>query len=124
MPTTALIFTAVLLQLGVFVCFTDSGRMGTTFLFIASMMWIALAIFTANAVRDWNRGNRIIFSIFFLLGCVLSALSMLPQRDARSPFTKLMYSEYPGGRAVYTGLLRLGVYAPGLLPPEPPEKPQ
>ncbi|MDA8130874.1 MAG: hypothetical protein M0011_05155 [Elusimicrobia bacterium] len=120
MPLSALIFTAVLIHLGTFVCYPESGRMGMTFLFISPLMWTGLAIFTANAVSSWNRGNRIIFAVFFLLACLFSALTLMPQKDGRSPYTKFLYSEYPKGESVYVGLLRLGIYAPSLRPPPPP----
>ncbi|MDA8244518.1 MAG: hypothetical protein M0025_10425 [Elusimicrobia bacterium] len=123
MPLSALIFSAVLIHLGIFVCYPESGQMGMLFLFVAPLMWTGLAVFTANAVSGWNRGNRIIFAVFFLLACFFSALSLMPQKDGRSPFTKIMYDEYPDGKSLFAGLLRLGIYVPRLLPPAPPEKP-
>ena len=69
----------------------------------------------AKSTAGWLRWRRLRADVPF------SALAFLPQKDGISPLRKLTAGRYPDGRDLYFGLLRLGVDAPGLLPPKKEE---
>lgn len=110
-------------HLGVFVCYPESGKFGPTFLYISGLLWLAFAVLLNRAADNASRENRAFIAVAFALAAVFSALSLLPQKDGVSPLRKLTLGVYPDKRAVYVGLRRLGVDAPGLLPPAKEETP-
>lgn len=120
MNTGFLISSAALINLAVFVCFPDSGKFGFTFLYISALLWAAFAFFLGSYPPATAAG-RAARALAFVLGCLFCSLSFMPQRDALSPLRKLSAGHYPDRKALFLGLLRLGVDWPGLLPPQKPE---
>jgi Trk-type K+ transport system membrane component len=118
-----LIFLSAALHLAVFVCYPDSGRFGATFLYVSILLWTSLALLLSRAAPHASRENKAFMAVVFALAAALSAISLLPQKDSVSALRKLTSGVYPDGRAVYVGLRRLGIDAPGLLPPAQEEKP-
>ncbi len=118
--TGALILVSALVNLAAFVCFPETGRFGWTFLYISVLLWAAFAFFL-GAHPPLTAAGSAARLLTFALGCALAVLSFLPQRDAVSPLRKLSDGRYPDRRAVFLGLLRLGIDWPGLLPPQKPE---
>ncbi len=123
MPISAYIVIAVLVHLGAFISYPMSGRIGYTFLFISVLIWSGAAIFLSTGTYNWGRRAKAGLALAFTLICAFSALSFLPQKDGKSALGKLFSGHYPDSRAVYIGLLRLGVDAPRLLPPVQEEQP-
>ncbi len=121
MPISAYILAAALLHLCAFVSYPESGRFGFTFLYVSMIFWVGGAIFLNRAANYHGRAWKAAVFSGFALMCAFSALAFLPQKDGKSPFLKLISGRYPGKRDLYVGLLRLGVDAPGLLPPQKEE---
>jgi len=121
MPISAYILIAAALHLGAFVCYPESGRFGFTFLYLSIILWTAFSIFVNHAVSNAGTAWKAALAATFTLMCAFSALSFLPQKDGVSALKKVTSGRYPDKRALYFGLLRLGVDAPGLLPPQKEE---
>ncbi len=120
---STLILITVILHLAALVAYPMTGPAGYPFIIISSVIWITFAVFLANGTSSWERGNRAALTVVFVLLCAFSALSFLPQRDGSSALGKFLNGEYPDRRTLYIGLLNIGIDAPRLLPPAPPEKP-
>jgi hypothetical protein len=120
MNTATLIFLGLLVNVGAFVCFPDTGRFGFTFLYLSTLLWTAFAFFL-GARPPATVNGRALRALAFAAACLFSSLSFLPQRDSVNPLQKLNRGNYPDRKAVFTGLLRLGISVPALLPPQPPE---
>lgn len=118
LPISLFVFTAAALHLGAFVSYPHSGRFGFPFLYISLILWTAGAIFINRAANHYGAVWKTAIAAGFALMCAFSALAFLPQKDGVSPLRKLTSGHYPGGRDLYFGLRRLGVDAPGLLPPQ------
>lgn len=121
LPISLFIFIAAALHLAAFVSYPHSGRFGFTFLYISLILWSAGAIFINRAANYHGRAWKAAIAAGFALMCAFSAFAFLPQKDGKSPLLKLISGQYPDGRDMYFGLLRLGVDAPGLLPPQKEE---
>jgi FtsH-binding integral membrane protein len=119
--TLLLIITAV--HLGLFVSYPYTGRFGLTFLFVSALLWAGLALFIDRALQSYSSGTKAALILAFTLLCAFSTLSFLPQKDGISPLRKVSLGKYPARTDLYFGLLRLGVSAPGLLPPRKEEQP-
>ncbi len=122
MTTSAFILIAAVLHLGVFISYPQSGRFGFIFLYISILLWASFAIFINRAVNHYGMAWKAAITVGFTLMCAFSALSFLPQKDGISALQKFTSGNYPDKETLYFGLLRLGVDAPGLLPPEKKEK--
>jgi hypothetical protein len=120
---STLILVTVLLHLAALVAYPMTGPAGYPFLIISSMIWITFGVFLSNGTSSLERGTRTALAAVFALLCAFSALSFLPQQDGSSALGKFLNGEYPDRRTLYIGLLRIGIDAPRLLPPAPPEKP-
>lgn len=120
-PVSFYIFIAAALHLGAFVCYPQSGRFGLTFLYVSMILWTGGAIFVNRSANYYGKAWKIAIAAGFTLMCAFSALAFLPQTDRVSPLKKLTSGRYPDGKSLYFGLLRLGVDAPGLLPPQKEE---
>lgn len=121
MKISTLIILAVLVHLAVFICFPHTGRLGATFTYISLVLWVGLAIFLG--IRPpYSASAQVLTAALFLCGCLFSTLSFMPQKDAVNPLTKLSLGRFPTQTDIYWGLLRIGVDAPALRPPPPPEK--
>lgn len=118
-----LILIAAVPHLGAYVCYPESGRFGSVFLYVSLLVWAGLAIMMARVAAGATRENRAFIAVAFGLAAAVCAVSLLPQKDGVSPLRKLTSGVRPDKRALYNGLRRLGVDAPGLLPPAAPEKP-
>lgn len=123
MPISAYILIAALIHLAAFIAYPMSGRFAYPFLFISILVWSSFAIFVSMGTAGWGRAAKTGLALAFSFACAFSALSFLPQKDGKSALGKLLDGNYPDRRAVYIGLLRLGVDAPRILPPAPEEKP-
>jgi hypothetical protein len=123
MTISAYIFTAAIIHLAAFISYPMSGKFGHPFLYISILIWSAFAIFISTGTASWGGKAKAGLALAFALSCAFSALAFLPQNDGKSALGKLFAGSYPDSRAVYIGLLRLGVDAPRLLPPAPEEKP-
>lgn len=123
MPVSALFLIAALLHLGAFVCYPESGKMGPTYLYISVLLWTMFAVMLNRAALNASRENRAFIAVAFTLACAFSAISFLPQKDGVSALRKLAAGKYPDRPALYYGLRRLGIDAPGLLPPAKEETP-
>lgn len=120
-PISLYILIAAALHLGAFISYPHSGRFGFTFLYISMILWTGGAIFINRAANYHGKAWKTAIMIGFTLMCAFSALGFLPQKDGKSPFLKLISGQYPEKRDLYFGLLKLGVDAPGLLPPRKEE---
>lgn len=107
----------------VFVCYPASGRMGPVFTFISILLWSGFAILLGGPVSGLKTSDKAGVLAAFALACAISALSLLPQKDGRSPLTKLYDGARPAKTDIYAGLLRLGIDYPALLPPQKEEPP-
>lgn len=121
LPISSYVFVAAALHLAAFVSYPHSGRFGFTFLYISLILWTAGAIFINRAANYHGRAWKAAIAAGFALTCAFSALAFLPQKDGKSPLLKLISGRFPDGRDLYFGLLKLGVDAPGLLPPRKEE---
>lgn len=121
LPISLFIFIAAALHLAAFVSYPHSGRFGFTFLYISLILWSAGAIFINRAANYHGRAWKAAIAAGFALMCAFSAFAFLPQKDGKSPLLKLISGQYPGKRDLYFGLLKLGVDAPRLLPPQKEE---
>lgn len=121
LPISLYILIAAALHLAAFISYPHSGRFGFTFLYVSMILWTGGAIFINRAANYHGKAWKTAIAIGFTLICAFSALAFLPQRDGKSPFLKLISGQYPGKRDLYFGLLKLGVDAPGLLPPQKEE---
>lgn len=121
MPVSAFILAAAALHLAAFVSYPHSGRFGFPFLAVSMILWSAFAFYLNGTLTNSGKAWKAAVAALYTLMCAFSALAFLPQRDAVSPLKKLVSGQYPDGRALYFGLLRLGVDAPGLLPPQKEE---
>jgi hypothetical protein len=120
MRTLPLIIISLLVNLAAFIAFPETGRMGTTFLYVSAVLWTAFA-FLLGSRLPYGAAARALQAAFFILACAFSALSFLPQKDGFSPLRKLSDGRYPDGRSLFLGLLRLGIDCPSLLPPQKEE---
>lgn len=118
-----LILIAAALHLGAYVCYPDSGRFGSVFLYVSVLIWAGLSIMMARVAAGMSRENKAFVAVAFALAAAVCAISLLPQKDGVSALRKLTSGVYPDKRAVYVGLRRLGVEVPALAPPAAPEKP-
>jgi len=116
-----LIAAALLVNLAVFVSYPMSGTMGFTFLYISAVVWTAFAILLGNSVARFSAWPKVVISLIFALVCAFSGLSFLPQADKVPALSKFSDGKSPDRRAVYLGLLRLGINLPSLRPPQSPE---
>lgn len=123
MSISSLIFITAAVHLAVFVCYPYTGRFGLTFLYISALIWVGLALFIGRALETYSSGTKAGLALVFSLFCLIATLSLLPQKDGVSPLSKFSAGKYPDRPTVYYGLLRLGVSAPRLLPPQKEEKP-
>ena len=114
---------AILAHAAVFICYPDSGRMGPTVAFISLLLWSAFAILLGNTVSNLKTSDKAGLLCAYALGCALLVLSLLPQKDGVSPFSKLADGYVPAKTDIYRGLLRLGIDYPALLPPKKEEAP-
>lgn len=121
MKATPLIILGLLLNLGAFVCYPETGRMGMTFLYVSMMLWTAFALLITRYSPGPGPAWKTVQLMFFAVACAFSALSLLPQKDGISALTKFNKGQYPDKRDVYLGLLRLGINYPALLPPQKEE---
>lgn len=121
LPISSYVLVAAALHLGAFVSYPHSGRFGFTFLYISLILWTAGAIFINRAANYHGKAWKAAIAAGFALMCAFSAFAFLPQKDGKSPLLKLISGQYPDGRDLYFGLLKLGVDAPGLLPPQKEE---
>ncbi len=108
----------VILHLGVFVCYPDTGKMGFLFLIFSSMLWTACFIFLTTMLPSLRRSTVMFLNTAALLASLLSTLFFIPQEDGGSVFDKLALGIYPAKATVYRGLLRLGIDYKPLKPPE------
>ncbi|MCM2267631.1 MAG: hypothetical protein NDI60_07670 [Elusimicrobiales bacterium] len=120
MTTGTLIALGLLINLGVFVCFPETGRFGVTFLYLSCLLWTAFAFFLGSRA-PFTRLGRWLRALAFAAACLFACLSFLPQKDNNNPLEKLTRGQYPDRRSVFLGLLRLGIDYPGLLPPQKEE---
>jgi len=118
-----MIMAAACANLAVFVCFPLSGPLAPTFTFVSILLWAVLAMFLGGPLRPSGAGAKAAVVLLFAAGALLSALTLLPQKDAVSPLQKLAAGRRPDKRDVYFGLLKLGVEYPALLPPAGKEAP-
>lgn len=118
-----LVLLTAMLHLAAFVSYPESGKFGVTFLYISGLLWIAFALLLTRAAAAATRENRAFIAVAFALAVAVSVLSLLPQKDGVSALRKLATGVYPDGRSFYVGLRRIGIDAPGLLPPAAEEKP-
>jgi len=118
-----LVLLTALIHLAAFVSYPESGRFGVTFVYISGLLWIAFALLLTRAAAAATRENRAFIAVVFALAAAVAVLSLLPQKDGVSPLRKLAAGVYPDGRSFYVGLRRIGIEAPGLLPPAAEEKP-
>lgn len=116
-----LIAAGLLINLGVFVSYPMSGHMGFTFLYISAVLWTALAVLIGRSASQLGSWPRFVIIVGFSLACAFCGLSFLPQADKVTALNKFADGKYPDRRAVYLGLLRLGVNVPSLRPPAMPE---
>lgn len=123
MSISSFIFIAAAVHLGVFVSYPYTGKFGLTFLYISALMWAGLALFIGRTLESWSASTRAGLATAFFMFCALSTLSLLPQKDGVSPLRKFSSGKFPDRSALHFGLLRLGISAPGLLPPKKEEKP-
>ena len=121
LPVSLYIMIAAALHLGAFVSYPHSGRFGFTFLYVSMILWTAGAVFINRAANYHGRAWKAAIAAGFALMCAFSAFAFLPQADGSNALRKLVSGRYPDGRDLYFGLLRLGVDAPGLLPPQKEE---
>ena len=121
LPISLYVLIAAVLHLAAFVSYPHSGRFGFTFLYISLILWTAGAVFINRAVNFHGRAWKAAIAAGYALMCAFSAFAFLPQKDGVTPLRKLAAGRSPDGRALYFGLLRLGVDAPGLLPPQKEE---
>ena len=112
---------AVLVHFAVFISYSDTGRLGTLFLFISIMAWTAVFIFGSIPMANMKRTAVFFLNLFALLVALLSAVLFMPQADSISVFDKIALEHYPAKADVYRGLLRLGIdYTPFKPPPQKP----
>jgi hypothetical protein len=123
MSISSLIVIAAAVHLGVFVSYPYTGKFGLTFLYISALMWAGLALFVGRTLESWSAGTRAGLALAFFMFCALCTLSLMPQKDGVSPLRKFSIGKYPDRNTLYYGLLRVGISAPGLLPPKKEEKP-
>ncbi|MDD5210472.1 MAG: hypothetical protein PHV36_13865 [Elusimicrobiales bacterium] len=121
LPVSFYILMAAALHLGAFISYPHSGRFGFTFLYVSMILWTGGAIFINRAANYHGGAWKAAVAAGFALLCAFSAFAFLPQKDGKSPLLKLTSGQYPEKRDLYFGLLRLGVDAPGLLPPQKEE---
>jgi hypothetical protein len=121
MPISAYILAAAVLHLAAFVSYPESGRFGVTFLYLSLILWTAFSIFLNYASHNAGRAWKAALAAGFTLMCAFSALSFLPQKDGVSALNKFTSGKYPDKKTLYFGLLRIGIDAPGLLPPRKEE---
>lgn len=120
---TGFITLAVLVHAAAFVCYPDSGRMGPTVVFVSVLIWSAFAILLGHTVENLKTSDKAGILCAYALACALVVLSLLPQKDGVSPFSKLADGYVPPKTDIYRGLLRLGIDYPALLPPKKEEAP-
>lgn len=116
-----MIISALLVNVAVFVCYPMSGTMGFTFLYLSAVVWTAFAILIGHAVARFSAWPKAVLALIFAMACAFSGLSFLPQADKVTALSKFADGKYPDRRAVYLGLLRLGINVPSLRPPQSPE---
>ncbi|MBI4351810.1 MAG: hypothetical protein HY550_10245 [Elusimicrobia bacterium] len=121
MPVSAYILTAAAFHLTVFVSYPHTGRFGFPFLAVSLILWTSFAFYLRNSLTNTGRTWKAAIAAGYALMCAFSALAFLPQKDAVSPLRKFSSGQYPDGKTLYLGLRRLGVDAPGLLPPQKEE---
>ncbi len=121
MPVSAYILTAAAFHLAAFISYPHTGRFGFPFLAVSMILWTSFAFYLRNSLTNTGRAWKAAVAGMFTLMCAFSALAFLPQKDGISPLRKVSSGLYPDGRSLYLGLLRLGVDAPGLLPPQKEE---
>lgn len=119
---TGFITLAVLVHAAVFVCYPESGRLGPTFTFISLLLWSAFGILLYQPVSNLKTSDKAGVLATYALACAIAALSLLPQKDGVSALTKLADGRTPAKTDIYTGLLRLGIDYPVLLPPKKEER--
>lgn len=120
-PISAYILIAAALHLGAMISYPHTGRFGFTFLYVSITLWTAAAIFINRAANHYGTAWKASVAAGFTLMCAFSALAFLPQADGKSALRKFTAGEYPTRQLVYFGLLRVGIVAPSILPPQPRE---
>jgi hypothetical protein len=120
---TGFISLAALVHAAVFICYPQSGRLGATFTFISLLLWSAFGILLFRPVSGLKTSDKAGVLVTYAVACALAALSLLPQKDGVSPLSKLADGLIPTKTEIYTGLLRLGIDYPALLPPKKEEPP-
>jgi hypothetical protein len=120
MNTAALIFLGLLINLGAFVAFPETGRFGMTFLYLSALLWTAFAFFLGSRPPQ-SLAGQLLRAFLFAAACLFSSLSFLPQKDNINPLQKLSRGHYPDRTHVFKGLLRLGICVAALAPPPQPE---
>ncbi len=120
---TGFITLAALVHAAAFVCFPESGRMGPTFTFISLLLWSAFGLLLYKPASGLKTSDKAGVLATYAVACAIAALSLLPQKDAVSPLSKLADGYVPSKIDIYKGLLRLGINYPALLPPKKEEPP-
>ena len=121
LPISLYILAAALLHLAAFILYPQSGRFGPTFLYVSLIFWAGGAVFINSAANYHGRAWKASVAAGYTLMCAFSAFAFLPQKDGKSPLLKFISGQRPEKRDLYFGLLRLGINAPGLLPPQKEE---
>ncbi|HAT72080.1 MAG TPA: hypothetical protein DCS63_04615 [Elusimicrobia bacterium] len=95
--------------------------MGTTYIYISLLLWSAFSFLICLCVPGTGAAVKAAQYLSFSLACALLTLSFLPQKNRVSALSKIADGKYPDRRSVFIGLLRLGIYCPGLLPTQKEE---
>ena len=120
---TGFITLAFCVHAAAFICYPHSGMLGSTFTFVSLLIWTAFGILLGHPVANLKTSDKAGVLAVFAVACAIGALSLMPQTDGVSPLYKLADGRIPTRIEVYTGLLRLGINYPALLPPKKEEAP-
>lgn len=109
------IFAILTVHISAAIFYPHIGKIGSAFLFISSLLWIAFLIFIRPAVIKFSRDTTLFLSLLIIIFMITGVVTLTPQEDGVSIFRKILREEYPTKKDIYFGLLNFGIKNENLL---------